>query len=135
MIAPSLFAFLRSIGVELSADGTPKDAPAGEPTRLRLRSPVVLSDELKDVLAAHRDELLQFVVELEERAAIIEADQGCAGDEAFELARRVVLGGTAGPDGRAWLRDVVARTPLYQNCSQLFDGLEDVSLIREAEAA
>ena len=130
MIVPSLFAYLRWCGVELVAE-TPTDAP----TRLRVRSPVPLVPVLKEMIAAHRDDLLQFVVELEERAGVIEADEGCSPDEAMEAARKVVTGGTASPDGKAWLRELITRSPVYRDCPELFDGLEDVRLIRESEAA
>lgn len=104
MIAPNLFADLTKRGVILSIAETPK---GGElpPLRLRVRSVKPLPESLALAIIEHKAELLQFVFELEETAAILEHSQGIASAEATTGARACVRGGTATGDGAAWLKD------------------------------
>ncbi len=108
MIAPSLFADLRSRGVRLST------AP-GDGLKLRVQAPRgALTEPLRSGIARHRDELTQFVFELEERAALFEFEQGETRERAEELAPLCVVGGSAGPDGALWLRDLAEHHPTVQ---------------------
>lgn len=114
MIVPSLYADLTARGVRLSIAPTPKsdESPELPPLRLRIRAPVgALNDTLRAAIAAHRDELLQFVFELEEAAAILIVMQGNRIEESEQLARGCVRGGAATSDGELWLRDYVALSP------------------------
>lgn len=114
MIAPSLYADLIARGVRVSIAPTPKREEAQElpPLRLQIRAPEgALNDALRSAIAAHRDELLQFVFELEEATAILIVMQGNRIEEAAHLARGCVRGGSATPAGELWLRDYARRTP------------------------
>lgn len=108
MIAPSLYADLCSRGVSLSIAKTPSqtEAPELPPLRLHIRAPEgALNDSLRAAISEHRDELLQFVFELEESAAILQIMQGNRIEDAQELARDCVRGGRATPDGQLWLKE------------------------------
>jgi hypothetical protein len=107
MIAWSLYADLVQRGVRLSIAPTPKQEAAPQLPALSLRvqaPPGALNEHLRAALAEYRADLLQFVFELEERAAILEYEQGQTRPVAEELARGCVRGGHAGPDGELWLR-------------------------------
>jgi hypothetical protein len=129
MIVPSLYADLRSRGVALSIAETPK---AGEsnglsvtlpPLRLRVQAPDrALDGGLCAAIRRHRDELLQFVFELEERAAILEYEQGHSREQAEELARGCVIGGHASPDGRLWLQEYALNHPTVEAFLKTFGG-------------
>jgi hypothetical protein len=96
MIAYSLFADLRARGVRLSVE-------LG--SQLRVQAPPgALNGTLRSAIREHKADLLQFVYELEERQAILEIDSGLAPDEAAQVARQMVRGGLASPDGDLWLR-------------------------------
>jgi len=106
MIAPSLYAYLRTRGVRLSlATGS----------RLRVHAlEGALTEYMRSFIAAHAAELAQFIYELEERAAVFEFDQGHTREEAERLARLCVLGGTAAPDGQLWMKAYAASHPLVR---------------------
>lgn len=122
MIAPSLHAYLRERGVRLSIAKTP---PLSEPYNslsLRVEAPAgALTAPLRDAIARHKAELVQFVFELEERAAILEYEQDNAHQEADQLARSCVHGGHASPDGAMWLRDLATHHPDVQAALEVFD--------------
>lgn len=136
MIAPSLYAFLRSRGVSLGIAPTPPKADAEElpPLRLHVRAPFGLSDSMWSLMEAHRDELLQFVFELEESAAILQVMQANRIEDAHELARDCVLGGRAGSDGQLWLKEYAEREIERLGLSRYFGPLEIVSIESEEEA-
>lgn len=103
MIAPSLYADLKLRGVRLLVAPTPKADASSESPPLRLRVQALegaLTPALEDALRRHRDALLEYVFELEERAAIhLEREDATAAEsEAAErFARSCVVGGSAGP--------------------------------------
>jgi TubC N-terminal docking domain len=133
MIAPSLYADLKLRGVRLSVAETPK---AGEllPLRLRVQAPEgALTPALTDALRRHRDALLEYVFDLEERAAVLEYEQGNARADAELFARACVVGGSAGPDGRLWLRDCAEHHPMIEAVRAVYPDLEVISVWR-AEA-
>lgn len=106
MIAPSLHAYLRTRGVWLSlATGSNLQvhAPAG-----------AITEHMRRFVDKHAAELAQFVFELEERAAILEFEQGHTRAEAERLARLCVWGGTATPDGQLWLKAYASTHPHVQ---------------------
>lgn len=108
MIVPSLYADLRARGVQLSIAKTPKAAESAEipPLRLHVRAPQgALNESMRAAIEANRDELLQFVFELDEAAAILQIMQGNRIEDAPELARDCVRGGRATPDGELWLKE------------------------------
>jgi hypothetical protein len=106
MIAPSLYAYLQTCGVRLSlAIGS----------KLQVHAPVgAITEHMRSFVEAHAAELAQFICELEERAAILEFEQGHSKVEAERLARLCVWGGTAAPDGQLWLKAYAASHPLVQ---------------------
>jgi hypothetical protein len=114
MIAPSLYAYLRTRGVRLSlATGS----------RLRVHAPEgALTEHMRRFITAHAAELAQFILELEERAAVFEFDQGHTRAEAERLARLSVLGGTAAPDGQLWMKQYAASHPLVREVLARFAG-------------
>jgi hypothetical protein len=135
MIAPSLYADLRLRGVRLSVAETPK---AGElpPLRLRVQTPEgSLTPALTDALKRHRDELLAYVFDLEERAAVLEYEQGNTREDAELFARACVVGGSAGPDGRLWLRDLAEHHPTIEAVRDAYPDLELVDVWRGEPAA
>ena len=113
MIAPSLYAYLRTRGVCLSlATGS----------RLQMHAPAgAVTQYMRDFIREHAAEMAQFIFELEERAAILEFDQGHTRAEAERLARLCVLGGTAAPDGQLWMKAYAASHPLVQEALSRFD--------------
>jgi hypothetical protein len=114
MIAPSLYADLTARGVKLSIAPTPGKESEAElpPLHLQVRAPEgALNDALRSALTAHRDELIQFVFELEEAAAILQIMQGNRIEESQVMARECVRGGTASPDGGLWLHEYATRHP------------------------
>jgi hypothetical protein len=106
MIAPSLYAYLRTRGVRLSlATGS----------RLQMHAPAgAVTEHMREFIREHAAELAQFIYELEERAAILEFDHGHTRAEAERLARVSVLGGTAAPDGQLWMKAYAASHPLVR---------------------
>jgi TubC N-terminal docking domain len=138
MTATSLFAELTARGVRLSIAPTP-EAGGLPPLRLRVRAPEgALTPGLKEAIERHRADLLGFVFELEERAAIhLERDGASAaeweGAEGF--ARMCVRGAGASPD--ACLRDLAEHHPCVREAARIFGGLEIIGVWRgeESEAA
>lgn len=138
MIAPSLYADLTALGVRLSVAPTPS---AGElpPLRLRVQAPAgALTPALKEALARHRDDLLDFVFELEERAAIhLERGNATAAERegAAAFARSCVRGGGALPERS--LYDLAVNHPGVQAAAHVFArlGFEVVEVQRREEAA
>lgn len=114
MIAPSLYAYLRTRGVRLSlATGS----------RLQVHAPVgVITEHMRGFIRAHAGELAQFILELEERAAVFEFEQGHTRAEAERLARLSVIGGTATPDGQLWMKAYAASHPLVREVVKRFAG-------------
>jgi hypothetical protein len=135
MIAPNLYAHLRARGVRLSIAKTPngKESIDLPELRLHIRAPEgALSESLRASIQDHRDELVQFVFELEESAAILQVMQGNRIEESERLARECVRGGTATPDGELWLTELAARLGI----ASAFGGLEVVDVERmKARAA
>ena len=122
MIAPSLYADLRSRGVRLSIAETPEPPEPMKPLSLRVEAPTgALTEPLLAAIRRHKPELLQFVFELEERAAILEYWQDNPREVAEELARSCVHGGHASPDGELWLRDLAAHHPAAAAALKPFD--------------
>jgi hypothetical protein len=131
MIAPSFYADLLSRGVRLSIAATPKAEASPELPALKLRvqaaeGALILS--LREAIQRHREELLAYVFDLEERAAVLEYDGGHAREEAERLA----LGG-ANPDGRLYLRDLAENHPAVRHMLTVFNA-EVVEVGREAAA-
>jgi len=114
MIAPSLYAYLRSRGVRLSlATGS----------RLRVHAlEGAITEHMRRFIATHAAELAQFILELEERAAVFEFEQGHTREEAERLARLCVLGGMAVPDGQLWMKAYAASHPLVREVVERFGG-------------
>jgi hypothetical protein len=82
------------------------EGPELPPLRLHIRAPEgALNESLRAAISDHRDELVEFVFELEETAAILQVMQGNRIEEAQKLAHVCVQGGTASPDGQLWLRE------------------------------
>lgn len=112
MIAPSLYAYLRTRGVWLSlATGS----------RLQVHAPTgAITEHMRGFIREHAAELAQFIYELEERAAVFEFDQGHTRAEAERLARLSVIGGTAAPDGQLWMKTYAASHPLMREVLERF---------------
>jgi hypothetical protein len=108
MIAANLCADLQKRGVLLTIAETPKNGHL-PPLRLRVRSPEPLPETLALAINDHRAELLQFIFEMEETAAILEHEQGNAAEDAARLALSCVRGGMATGDGEAYLREYAKR--------------------------
>lgn len=114
MIAPSLYAYLRSRGARLSLAGD---------RRLRVLSPAgALCTELRRYVREHAEELAQFVYELEERAAVLEHEHGLSKAEAERRARECVTGGTARPDGQLWLKEFASTLAPVRDVLSVFGG-------------
>lgn len=136
MIVPSLYAELRARGVHLRIARTPdkSEQPELSPLRLNIRAPEgALNESLRAAISDHRDELVEFVFELEETAAILQVMQGNRIEDAQELARACVMGGTASPDGHLWLREYAQREVDRLGLGRAFGGLEVVSARRISE--
>ena len=133
MIAPSLYAELVGRGVRLSIAPTPtgEQSPA---LRLRVQAPVgALTSGLKGALERHRAELLEYVFELEERAAVLQFEQGNTPEESERHARACVVGGSAGPDGRLWLFDLAEHHPAVRHMLKTFNA--QIVEVHRSEAA
>jgi hypothetical protein len=133
MIAPNLYAHLRARGVKLSIARTPNktDSPLLPPLRLHIRAPEgALTDSLRAAITDHRDDLTQFVYELEEVAAILQVMQGNRIEESERLARGCVRGGLATPDGEVWLTELATREIEQLGIASVFGGLEIVNVER-----
>jgi hypothetical protein len=101
MIIWSLYADLCARGVLLST--------IGDGSKLRVKAPIgALNETMRRAIQDHKADLLDFVVELEETAAILE-EQGNTLARARALARECVTGGQATPDGELWLREYAER--------------------------
>jgi hypothetical protein len=135
VIAHSLYADLTARGVRLSVAPTPK---AGEllPLRLRVQAPKgALTPSLKEAIERHRPDLLDFVFELAERAAIhLERDDANVAEwhEADRFARAWVRGAGANTD--ACLRDLVEHHPAIKAAARAFGPLEIVGVWRDEES-
>ncbi len=115
MIAPSLHAELTRRGVTL------KTTPDGR--ALKVIAPAgALDDATRSTMREARDELTQFVYELEECAAVLEFEQGNDPARARELARDCVRGARATPDGELWLAAYARNHPDFQAVSKFFAG-------------
>lgn len=128
MITANLYADLTSRGVALgiSDDGL----------HLTFKAPKgALSDALKRAMQRHRDELLDYVFSLEERAALMSD-----GSDAPELRERALLltpFGTATPDGLLYLRDLLAHDSTLESLNRIHTArfgcpFEIVSVERQA---
>jgi hypothetical protein len=138
MTAASLHAELTARGVSLSVAPTPS---GGElpPLRLRVQAPKgSLTPGLKEAIERHRADLLAFVFELEERAALhLERDDASAAEwEGADRFARVYVRG-AGANADACLLDVAAHHPCVRTLLDKFAGAEIVGAWRglESEAA
>lgn len=138
MTAPSLCAELTARGVRLSIAPTPKD---GEllPLRLRVQAlPGALTPALKGAIERHRPDLLEFVFELAERAAI-HLERGDASAEEWEgaerFARVYVRGAGATPD--AALLDLAEHHPDIARVREKYSDFQILGVWRteESEAA
>jgi hypothetical protein len=125
MIVFSLYADLTARGVKLSIATTPEPTASPElpPLRLRIRAPEgALTEPMRALIAEHRDDLVQFVFELEEAAAILAVMQGNRIEESEQLARECVRGAQAGPNGRLYLRGLAEHHPGVQALCEVFNG-------------
>lgn len=135
MTAPSLYAALASRGVRLSIAPTPKEGELHSP-RLRVQAPEgALTPGLKAAIERHRADLVDFVFELEERAAIHlerprEDVSAAEWERAVTFVRSFVRGGGATPE-RA-LMEMAEHHPTVKFAAQVFGGLEVVSVRRAA---
>lgn len=133
MIAAALHAELAARGMRLSVAPTPREGEL-PPLRLKVQAPDgALTPALESALRRHRDELLEFVFSLEERAAVLEFCCGHSRKDADALARSCVPGGSAGRDGQLWLRDLAEHHPVVRQVLDLFKA-EIVEVRREAAA-
>jgi hypothetical protein len=109
MIAANLFADLSARGVKLSLV---------ENSRLQFKAPAgALTDDLRAAMLRHRDELAQFIFEIEERAALMHEREEMNAEElaaSFEAARAFVQFGTARADGAAYLRELLESNRQWQ---------------------
>jgi hypothetical protein len=129
MIAPSLFADLWARGVRVSIAPTPKDSPDVPPLRLRIQAPDgALIPSLREAIARHRDELLAYVFDLEERAAVLEYDGGYTREDAERIAR-----GGANADGRLYLQDLAENHPAVRHMLEVFG--TEIEDVRRRDAA
>jgi hypothetical protein len=112
MIAPSLYAYLQTRGVRLSL-------AANSGLRVHALEGAIIV-YMRSFVERHRAELAQFIFELEERAAVLEFEQGHTRAEAERLARLCVWGGTATPDGQLWLKAYAAAHPLVRQVLSRF---------------
>jgi hypothetical protein len=134
VIEASLYAELVARGVRLSVAPTPRDGEL-PPLRLKVQAPDgALTPALDDALRRHRDGLLDFVFSLEERAALLEFGCGYSRADAAAHARSCVPGGSAGRDGRVWLRDLSEHHPVVRHMLDLFSA-EVVEVTRREETA
>ncbi|HEY0003764.1 MAG TPA: hypothetical protein VGB17_03050 [Pyrinomonadaceae bacterium] len=125
MIAANLYADLEGRGVRLflDAQGLRFKAPKG-----------ALNETLKEAMRRHRDELVQFVFDLEERAALMYEREDLTEEEKArtrEQARRSITTATA--DGALWLREYAEHHPMMVALNQAFapvGGVEIVSIER-----
>jgi hypothetical protein len=134
MIVPSLYANLRLRGVRLSIAETPKAEVSPELPSLRLRVQAphgALTLALAEAMKRNRDELLDYVFELEERAAVLQHEQSNTRGDAELFARCCVVGGSAGPDGRLWLKDLAEHHPAVEAARSVFPDLEIVDVWRD----
>jgi hypothetical protein len=131
MIAPSLYADLLGRGVRLSIAPTPKDSPELPGLKLHVQAPDgALIPSLREAIGRHREALLEYVFDLEERAAVLEHEGGLEREEAERLAQR-----GANPDGRLYLRDLAAHHPAVLHLMNCFKGgVEIVEVVRRASA-
>jgi hypothetical protein len=135
MTAPSLHAELTARGVRLSIAPTPKDGDC-PPLRLRVQAPTgALTPALKEAIERHRPDMLDFVFELAERAAI-HLERGDASAEEWEaadrFARTCVRG--AGANADACLRDLAEHHPAVKAAARAFGPLEIVGVWRDEES-
>jgi hypothetical protein len=129
MIAPSLYADLLARGVRVSIAPTPKDSPDVPPLRLRIQAPDgALPPLIREAITRHRDELLEYVFNVEERAAVLEYEAGHTREEAERIAR-----GGANADGRLYLRDLAENHPAV--CHMLTVFKAEIAEVRRDEAA
>jgi hypothetical protein len=129
MIAPSLYADLLARGVKVSIAPTPKDSPDVPGLRLRFQAPDgALCPSLREAIARHRDELLAYVFNLEERAAVLEYDGGHTREDAERIAR-----GGANADGLLYLRDLAENHPAVLHLLTVFKA--EIAEVRRDEAA
>jgi hypothetical protein len=138
MIAPNLYAHLRARGVKLSIARTPNKAESPDLPELRLhiRAPEgALTESLRAAITDHRDDLTQFVYELEETAAILQVMQGNHIEESERMARECVRGGTATPDGELWLVELATREIQLLGIASIFGGLHIVNVERTSARA
>jgi len=121
MIAANLYADLRTRGVTLST---------AERNKLKVRAPLgTVTPNLLSAMQRHREDLLQFVYELAECAAILEVDQGNTAEEADRLAHQCVPYGTASPDGELWLRDYALHDPRVLALHKAFQTVGGIVII------
>jgi hypothetical protein len=133
MIVFSLYADLVARGVKLSVAATPDltASPELPPLQLRIRAPEgALTTALRALIAECRDDLLQFVFELEEATAFLAVMQGNRIEESERLARGCVRGGMATPDGKLYLRYLAEHDAGVRALCEIFDG-EIVGVWRE----
>jgi hypothetical protein len=129
MIAPSLYADLLARGVRVSIAPTPKDSPDVPPLRLRIQAPDgTLPPSIREAITRHRDELLEYVFDLEERAAVLEYETGHTREEAERIAR-----GGANADGRLYLRDLAENHPAVLHMLTAFKA--EIAEVGRSEAA
>lgn len=135
--AASLYNELAGRGVRLTIAPTPA---GGElpPLRLRVQAPPgALTPGLKEALERRRADLLDFVFELEERAAIhLERKRSettaAEWEGALNFARTCVRGAGALPD--AALLDVAEHHPGVRAVAEKFGGLQIVGVRRAEES-
>jgi hypothetical protein len=115
MLAANLYADLISRGVALgiSDDGRSLTFKAAKG---------ILTDTLRRAMQRHRDELLEFVLNIEERAAMLSEIENPTPAQLAETRQRalqLVRFGTATPDGQLYLRDLVEHDSTFQSLNRM----------------
>lgn len=115
MTFANLYSDLISRGVSLSLN---------EQMRLRIEAPFgALTPALRDALYRHRDELAQFIFELEERAALMFGGEDLTREElqkTRERARDFIPFGRANCDGFLYLKELAESNPDVQEMLRVF---------------
>ncbi len=119
-----MLAHLEKSGVVLTTEG--------EGLRLRVKSEKPISAAMKKLLADHKADLLDLIVELEETAAILEINQGLSRQFARYEAGHCVRGRLDAPTSDEWLQELAKCHPSFVAASDVFGELQIVQVVRVA---